>query len=95
MSTTESWCRGDVVDLDASNYAILLNVANPWSQSWTDCNADFTVDSWVPSNSQNVLYPTVPCYATSGNVGNSSTCTALLGDSGGQTCGGCMDSSSL
>ena len=95
MSTTESWCRGDVIDLDASNYAILLNVANPWSQSWIDCNAQFTTDSWVPSNSQNLLYPTVPCYATSGNVGNSSTCTATLGDSGGHTCGGCMDSSSL
>lgn len=95
MGTVSTWCKGDVVDLDSTNFAILQNIANPFSSSWTNCNAPFTTDSWVPSNSQNGSYTTIPCQVSNGNTGDITTCTNTLADNGGNTCGGCMDSTAL
>lgn len=95
MNTVRTWCRGQVVDVTGSNYAILQNIANPSYSSWTGCNAAFSSDSWVPSNSQNSSYSPISCQVSSGNVGDTTTCTATLTNSGGNTCAGCMNSISL
>ena len=95
INTVGTWCRGEVVDLDATNYAILQTMASPTDSSWTSCNSAFTSDSWVPSNSQNSSYAPISCQVSSGNTGDSTTCTATLTDNGGNTCAGCMDTTSL
>jgi len=96
VATVSSWCKGQISDLDTTNYNILVNLANPSYSSWTSCNAPFSTDSWVPSNSPNTtISPYISCQATSGNNGNTTTCTAALANSGSNTCGGCMDSTML
>ena len=94
MNTINTWTKGEVVDLDTTNFDILKTMSQPTDSSWTNCNAAFNSDSWVPSNSQNSSYDTIPCQVGSG-TGDSTTCTAALADSGGNTCAGCMDSADL
>ena len=94
MNTVGTWCRGEVTDLDSTNYAILQNIANPFSADWVTCNAPFTTDSWVPSNNQNASYNPIACQVSNGNVGDTTTCTATLTNGVG-TCGGCMDTTKL
>lgn len=93
MATVRTWCKGEVVDLDSTNFAILQNLANP--TLWTGCGGNFSTDSWVPSNSQNSSYSTISCRSTTGQVGDSTTCTAALADTVGNQCSGCMNSASL
>ena len=95
INTVGTWCRGEVVDLDPTNYAVLQTISTPTDSSWTNCNAQFTSDSWVPSNSQNSSYVPINCQVSSGNTGDSTTCTTTLTNNGGNTCAGCMDSTSL
>lgn len=96
VSTVSSWCKGQISDLDSTNYAILERFANPSYSSWTNCNSPFSSDSWVPSNSPNTTISTyISCKATSGNKGDATTCTTSLTNNGSNTCGGCMDSTML
>ena len=95
INTVGTWCRGEVVDLDSTEYSTLVNIANPNYASWTSCGAPFSSDSWVPSNSQNSSYSPIACQSSSGNVGDTTTCTATLANNGANTCGGCMDSTLL
>jgi len=96
VNTVSSWCKGQISDLDSTNYNNLLNIANQSSSSWTSCNSPFSTDSWVPSNSPNTtISPYISCQSTSGNKGDTSTCTNTLTNSGSSTCGGCMDSTML
>jgi len=82
-----------VVDLDATNYNTLVTYSN--ASNFNGCNALFSTDSWVPSNSANTSYPDISCLATNGNTGTATTCTASLANNGANTCGGCMDSYQL
>jgi len=98
VNTVSSWCKGQIVDIDPSNsnYNTLVNLANPSYSSWSSCNSPFSTDSWVPSNSPNTSVSTyISCKATSGNKGDTTTCTSALANNGSNTCGGCMDSTML
>ena len=96
MGVIRTWTKGEVVDLDSTNYNILATHANPSHASWTSCGAPFTSDSWVPTNNPNGSYPYIACQVSSGNVGDAATCSAgTLNDFGANTCGGCMNSASL
>lgn len=96
MGTIRTWCKGEVVDVSGTNFNLLTSLSV--SSSWSSCNGvkNLASDSWVPSNSQNSTSPyvTIPCQATSGQVGDGTTCSASLTDATG-TCAGCMSSSAL
>lgn len=95
VNTVSSWCKGQISDLDSTNYAILENLATPSSGSWTGCT-NFSSDSWIPSNNPNTSISTyIGCKITSSNKGDLTTCTSTLGNNGGNTCGGCMDTTLL
>ena len=95
INAVGSWCRGEISDLDSTSFATLQDISNPSSSSWSSCNAAFSSDSWVPSNSQNSSFTTIPCQVSSGNVGDTTTCTNTLTNTAGNTCAGCMDSTKL
>ena len=93
MGTVRAWCRGQVVDLDTTNFNILKNMANP--AAFSGCSGTFATDSWVPSNNQNSSYPTIPCQSSTGLTGDLTTCTNTLANNGANTCAGCYDSTML
>ena len=95
ITSVRQYCNGEVSDLDSTNNNILSLMASPNTNYGTGCNAKLSGDSWVPSNNQDTSVSTyIACTATSGDVGDATTCTAAFGDSGG-TCAGCMDTTIL
>ena len=94
MGTIRTWCRGNVVDVDGTNFNTLTSFSV--SSNWASCTGtkSLSSDSWVPSNSQNSTYVVIPCQTSNGNVGDGTSCSATLTDATG-TCGGCMSSEAL
>lgn len=86
-----------ILDLDSSSVAILKSVSDPTNSVYkAGCNGVYATDSWVPATSMDSTKSGyVPCRVSSSNTGNIGSCDATFADVGGNTCGGCMDSTSL
>lgn len=96
IQEVRQYCRGEVSDLDDSNHQILSTLAEPASNYGSNCNSQLNSDSWVPSNNQDTAETTyIACSVSSGEVGDLTTCTAVLTNNGANVCAGCMDSTFL
>lgn len=96
ITSIRQYCKGEISDLDSTNNNVLSNLASTSSNFGTNCNAQISSDSWVPSNSQDTSQSTyIACTVSSGDVGDKTTCTSTLTNNGGNTCAGCMDSTFL
>lgn len=96
VNTIRKYAKGQIPDVSGTNYAILQKVAD--RSQWPTCtsDADFMLDSWVPSNSQDSAYSTIGCQVSSGNVGNELTCPGPTRVAAGNAnCKGCMDTTMI
>lgn len=86
---------GKLMDITEPASITVLQVLSDYSTgSYTNCNANAVFDSWVPSNNQDPSSSTIiPCKATNGKRGDSSTCSSGLSST--SSCSGCMDSSEV
>lgn len=89
MGTTLNNYKGNIVhDLDNDNLNILIKLSD--KNQYSGCtDAEFLLDSWVPTTSGQTY---VPCLISGGAAITSANCGTF---STGATCTGCMDTFSL
>jgi hypothetical protein len=93
LTTEDTYALGKLIDItDSSTISVLQVMADYSKGSYTNCNSNLPVDSWVPSNSQSSQSTTViACTATNEQQGTATTCSSGVASTG--SCSGCMDSS--